>query len=98
MAKGIVRPSEPSDEEEEANRKAIAAVPGIYADTWFIGAWKGHTRITFGEVVTASGIEAWRTAVVMETPDAEKLCKQVLEMIERRKEKVKKVPSEEKDD
>jgi hypothetical protein len=42
-------------------------------------------RITFGESV--SNIDAYRSAIVLELRDAEKLAQQVLRMVERRKER-----------
>ena len=62
---------------------ARSGIPAIYIDTWFLTTWRGHMRITFGE--TVSHIDAYRSAIVLELRDAEKLAKQMLEMVARRK-------------
>ncbi len=69
--------------EEEEERIARAGVPAIYIDTWFLTTWRGHMRITFGE--TVSKVDSYRSAIVLELRDAEKLAQQMLRMVQRRK-------------
>lgn len=70
-------------EETDEERAERAAIPAIYIDTWFLTTWKGHIRITFGERV--SRLDTYRSAIVMEMRDAERLCEHILEMINERK-------------
>ena len=79
----------PTQSEKDARRKetreAVAAVPALYVDTWHIITWRGHLRITFGEELAEE--DSYRTAIVMELGDAEKLASQLKRMIEQRKQK-----------
>lgn len=70
-------------QETDAERAARAAIPAVYIDTWFLTTWKDHIRITFGERV--SRLDTYRSAIVMELRDAERLCEHISEMIVRRK-------------
>lgn len=69
--------------DEIDDRIARSGIPAIYIDTWFLTTWRGHMRVTFGERV--SHIDAYRSAIVLELRDAERLAHQMLEMVERRK-------------
>ena len=77
--------AEVAELENDEEKIARSGIPAIYIDTWFLTTWRGHMRITFGE--TVSKIDAYRSAIVLELNDAEKLSRQILKMIERRKEK-----------
>lgn len=70
-------------QETDAEKAARAAIPAVYIDTWFLTTWRGHIRITFGERV--SRLDMYRSAIVMELRDAERLCNHMLEMINERK-------------
>ena len=69
---------------EEAGRdRAVGAIPGLYIDTWTMYSWKGHVRVTFGEVYHDT--DNFRTAIVMNTDDAVIFARRLLRMAERRK-------------
>jgi hypothetical protein len=70
------------DPDDEA-RRAVGDIPATYIDTWHLSTWRGHIRLTLGEYI--GGADRFRTAVVMELKDAERLATAVLRMIERRK-------------
>jgi len=70
-------------EEEAARDRSIAAIPGLYVDTWSMYSWKGHVRVTFGEIFHDT--DNFRTAIVMDVDDAILLARRMLRMAERRK-------------
>ena|ERR1700722_15640644 len=70
-------------EEDAREQREMAGIPAIYVDTWHLYTWTGHMRITFGEIF--GDIDSFRSAVVMEIDDAERLANQILRMIERRR-------------
>jgi hypothetical protein len=70
-------------EEEAAREKAIAAIPGLYIDTWNMYTWKGHIRVTFGEIFHDT--DNFRAAIVMNIDDAIIFARRMLRMAERRK-------------
>ena len=70
-------------EEEAARDRAIGAIPGFYIDTWSMYSWKGHIRVTFGEIFRDT--DNFRTAIVMNTDDAIIFARRMLRMAERRK-------------
>jgi hypothetical protein len=54
------------ERQEEIDRDipSVAAVSGLYIDTWFLSTWREHIRVTFGE--TVGGLDTYRTAIVLE--------------------------------
>jgi len=76
-------PKQPSQDEIDQDRAAVAAVPAIYIDTWYLNAWRGHVRITFGESLGKT--DSYRTAVVMELDDAQRMINQLQRLITRRR-------------
>jgi hypothetical protein len=75
-------------EERRRDRRAVAAIPAIYVDTWFLTTWREHIRITFGETFSRLD-DQYRSAIVMELKDAEQMATSILEMIAKRKAKTK---------
>ncbi len=65
--------------------RAAAAVPAVYIDAWLLTTWPGHIRITFGE--NMRGTATYRNAVVMQSKDAERICKHILRVIEKQKDR-----------
>jgi hypothetical protein len=70
-------------DEEAARDQEIGAIPGLYIDTWSMYSWKGHIRVTFGEIFHDT--DNFRTAIVMNIDDAVIFARRMLRMAERRK-------------
>jgi hypothetical protein len=70
-------------EEEAVRDHAIGAIPGLYIDTWHMYSWKGHVRVTFGEIFHDT--DNFRTAIIMNVDDALIFARRMLRMAERRK-------------
>ena len=70
-------------EEDQAEFRRMADVPAAYVDTWHLYTWSGHMRLTFGEIF--GDLVGYRSALVLGLDDAEKLARQMIRIIERRK-------------
>lgn len=66
--------------------EAIAQLPAMYVDTWYLTTWRGHMRIALGEQF-ADLQNQYRLALVLELNDAESLARGILRGIERRRKK-----------
>jgi len=75
-------PSNPPEDAKKRNSAASSAIPAFYVDTWYLNTWKDHIRITFGETLDQNH---YRTAVVLEWDDAERLATHIQEVIAKRK-------------
>lgn len=75
-----------AEEENEDDRdyEAMARLPAVYADTWYVITWKGHLRMTLGEDFEKPH---YRAAFVLELDDAERLAKHILRSVERRRKR-----------
>ncbi len=63
--------------------RTIGSVPGIFVDTWHLVSFKGHIRVTFGEVL--GNIDNFRSAIVLDLDDAEVFARQLHRMARQRK-------------
>jgi hypothetical protein len=66
-----------------ARRRAIAAIPAIFIDTWTTTGFAGHVRVTLGEIYGA--MDNFRAAFVLSADDAILLGRQLVRSGERRK-------------
>ncbi len=86
---GLINPTDPISEERqaaiEARRKARAALPAVYVDTWATLVWPGHLRFVLGEWV--HGGPNYRGAFVMEFHEVERFANALLDIIKQERER-----------
>jgi hypothetical protein len=68
-----------------ARREARAAMPATFVDTWSTVIWPGHMRLVLGEWLY--GGPQYRAAFVMELDEVERLANELLERVQRQRDK-----------
>jgi hypothetical protein len=85
MADEESSPTEEGPQKKTDNQVGQAAVPAFYVDTWYLTTWRDHVRIAFGESLLEKS--NYRTAVVMEFEEIERLIAHLQRVIAKRREK-----------